>query len=207
MTQRLLTIEQLEGIALVLENESCFYTTYMSMKAGTARAVREELRSQIRHFKASFDPAIRPLVMQPGYDWNHDREILRRYFDQRYGIEVRPADEFQSSRETTNADLPRLFRDSDPRPTPVDNDQPHQPPETPKEPIMSSPIQVTTKTLVNGQDVANMSDASIYELIAAQEAKIKELEAIENKPKKLTAEIAKRKEGIAALVAHLDAQA
>ncbi len=71
---------------------------------------------------------------------------------------------------------------------------------------MSQAIEVTTQTLVNGKDVKGMSDSQIYELIREQEAAIKDLEKIEAKPKKLTAEIAKRKAGIAALVAHLDAQ-
>ena len=67
-------------------------------------------------------------------------------------------------------------------------------------------IEVTTKTLVNGQDVAAMSDASIYDMIAAQEAEIERLSAIKTKPKKLMAEIEKRQAGIAALVAHLDSK-
>lgn len=74
----------------------------------------------------------------------------------------------------------------------------------PKEPTMSKPIEITTKTLVNGVDVTTMTDSQVYDLIAAEETKIKELEKIEAKPKKLTAEIQKRKDGILALVAHLD---
>lgn len=208
MNNRLFTLAQLEAIALVLENEAEFYEKYMRMKTSPPKDVRDELRSKLRYFQTSFDPEVARRVMEASYEWISDREILRRYFDERYDIQSRRRDQNLGSREITDTDLPRLFSDRDTQPTPVDIDQPHQPPETPKEPIMSTtPIQVTTKTLVNGQDVANMSDASIYELIAAQEAKIKELEAIENKPKKLTAEIAKRKEGIAALVTHLDAQA
>lgn len=74
-----------------------------------------------------------------------------------------------------------------------------------QETIVSKPIEITTKTLINGVDISTMSDSQVYDLIADQEAKIKELEKIEAKPKKLTAEIAKRQAGIAALVAHLDA--
>lgn len=76
-----------------------------------------------------------------------------------------------------------------------------------KEPAMTTtktPIVITTKTLVNGQDIAEMADSQVYDLIARQEADIKELEKIEAKPKKLVAEIEKRRAGIAALVAHLD---
>lgn len=67
-------------------------------------------------------------------------------------------------------------------------------------------IEVTTKTLVNGKDIKDFSDAEVYQLIADQEAEIARLEAIKAKPKKLVAEIAKRQEGIAALVAHLDSK-
>lgn len=80
---------------------------------------------------------------------------------------------------------------------------------TPKEPAMTatkSPIVITTKTFVNGQDIAELADSSVYSLIAQQEADIKELEKIEAKPKKLVAEIDKRKAGIAALVAYLDSK-
>lgn len=76
----------------------------------------------------------------------------------------------------------------------------------PKETTMSKPITIETKTFVNGADVANMADGEVYSLIAAEEAKIKELEAINAKPKRLVAEIAKRQAGIAALVAHLDSK-
>lgn len=67
-------------------------------------------------------------------------------------------------------------------------------------------IEVTTKTLVNGKDIKDFSDAEVYQLIADQEAEIARLEAIKAKPKKLVAEIAKRQEGIAALVAYLDSK-
>ncbi len=77
---------------------------------------------------------------------------------------------------------------------------------TPKEPTMAKPIVITTKTFANDRDIATMSDSEIYELIASEEAKIKELDKIENKPKRLVDEVAKRRAGIAALVTHLDSQ-
>lgn len=67
-------------------------------------------------------------------------------------------------------------------------------------------IEITTKTLVNGKDIKDFEDSEIYDLIAAQEAEIARLEAIKTKPKKLLTEIAKRQEGIAALVAYLDSK-
>lgn len=87
-------------------------------------------------------------------------------------------------------------------PTPLDQPQPT------KETIMTtaSIIEITTKTLINGIDIATMGDSAIYSTIANQEAEIKKLEAIENKPKRLVAEIEKRKAGIKALVDFLDSK-
>lgn len=67
-------------------------------------------------------------------------------------------------------------------------------------------IDITTKTLVNGTDIKDMADSQVYDLIASQEAAIADLEKINAKPKKLVAEIDKRKAGIAALVAYLDSK-
>lgn len=67
-------------------------------------------------------------------------------------------------------------------------------------------IKIETKTFVNGVDISTMDDASVYALIATQEAQIKELDKIETKPKKLTAEIEKRKAGVKALVDYLDSK-
>lgn len=67
-------------------------------------------------------------------------------------------------------------------------------------------IEITNKTLINGVDIKDFKDSEVYDLIAAQEAEIARLEAIKSKPKKLVAEIAKRQEGIAALVTYLDSK-
>lgn len=78
---------------------------------------------------------------------------------------------------------------------------------TQKETIMTaSIIEITTKTLINGIDIATMSDSQLYSTIANQEDEIKKLEKIENKPKRLVNEIDKRKAGIRALVSFLDAK-
>lgn len=75
-----------------------------------------------------------------------------------------------------------------------------------KEILMSKTtiIKIETKTFVNGVDISSMEDAAIYQLIATQEAEIAELEKIQTKPKKLQAEIDKRRDGIKALVDYLD---
>lgn len=67
-------------------------------------------------------------------------------------------------------------------------------------------IVITTKTLVNGVDIATMADSDIYDLISKQEAAVADLEKIDNKPKKLVNEIDKRKAGIQALVDYLDSK-
>jgi hypothetical protein len=67
-------------------------------------------------------------------------------------------------------------------------------------------IKIETKTYVNDVDVATLNDSEIYSLIAAQEAQVEELEKIKTKPKKLVAEIEKRKAGIQALVDYLDSK-
>lgn len=77
--------------------------------------------------------------------------------------------------------------------------------ETTKDNTMNS-IAITTKTLVNGQDIAGLSDSQVYDMIAQQEAEIAKLSAIVNKPQRLVAEIDKRQAGISALVAHLDSK-
>lgn len=79
-------------------------------------------------------------------------------------------------------------------------------PQLTSELIMNATITITTKTLINGSDIANHSNAQLYEIIAAQEKKIAELDAIKNKPKALKKELADRQAGIDALVAHLDSR-
>lgn len=88
----------------------------------------------------------------------------------------------------------------------IQESQPDQPVTTLEGNLMDAIIEITTKTLVNGKDVATMSDSEVYDLIAAQESKIRELEKIETKPKKLVAEIEKRRAGIQALVSYLDSK-
>jgi len=72
--------------------------------------------------------------------------------------------------------------------------------------MTSKALDITTKTLANGVDIATMSDGDIYNLIASQEAEIETLSKIVNMPKRLIAEIEKRKAGIDALVKHLDSK-
>lgn len=82
-------------------------------------------------------------------------------------------------------------------------------PQPTKETIMTavtSIIDITTKTFANGLDISTMKDSDIYSMIASQEGEIEKLEAIKNKPKRLVAEIEKRKAGIKSLVDYLDSR-
>lgn len=174
-------------LALNLANDSDFYVEYVKNDLGRSALARRNVIAEAakRNKSSPLDAAA--------------REQIRRYLDQHWGL-PHPAgvnklrdhptiDLFDDGKTTAN-DLPK------PQPQPQ-----------PKETTMSAaPITVTTKTLVNDQDITTLSDAQIYELIAGQELKIKELEKIENKPKKLVNEIEKRKAGIQALVTYLDSK-
>lgn len=65
-------------------------------------------------------------------------------------------------------------------------------------------IEITTQVNINGQNIKTFSDASLYSLIQQQEAEIKSLNALQNKPQSLLAEIQKRQAGIDALVNYLN---
>lgn len=65
-------------------------------------------------------------------------------------------------------------------------------------------ITIKTVTYVNGVDVKNLNNDQVYGLITSESEKIAKLEALPIKPKSLDKEIAERKAGIEALVAHLD---
>lgn len=67
-------------------------------------------------------------------------------------------------------------------------------------------LELTTRHFLNGRDVAELSIAQIYDVIAKAEIDIRDLEKIENKPKRLVKEIEKRKADLKALVDFLDAQ-
>jgi hypothetical protein len=74
--------------------------------------------------------------------------------------------------------------------------------------IKETPMKLTfsTKFLINGSDISELDNSNIYSRISAEEKRIADLEKIENKPKRLVAEIADAKATLQKLVAHLDAQ-
>lgn len=220
MTAKFLPIDAvlLHEIALVLENEGNFYASY---KARAPRYNNSERRSLIWSEMGS----MRTKMAKTKAGEGASIEQLRRYFDDIWDI---PANDPRQDTSTVAMDDTFEFwldRVKYPPAQPINpckemavKDDFYDaisyaltknglaPKPTQPEPTMSTPITVTTQTLVNGKNIADMEDSAIYALIAGEEAKIRELEAIEAKPKRLQNEIAKRKAGIAALVAHLDSK-
>jgi hypothetical protein len=182
-----LSKEQYERYALELENDQSFYKWYTHLPTCDER--RSWIRSSI----------IAKLGHYYGADIE-DGEQLRRYFDDLWGITSDP--EGQRKYDT----LIDIWDDDEPV-KPVKSKK-AAPSSTKEEPIMNSPtpIEITTKTFVNGNDVSTMTDGQIYALIAGEEQRIRELRAIGNQPKRLVAEIAKREAGIQALVTYLDSK-
>ena len=66
------------------------------------------------------------------------------------------------------------------------------------------PFELSTKTYLNGVDLDTLPNSELYAQIQAQEAEIKNLQSITNKPRNLLAEIAARQAGIDSLVAFMN---
>lgn len=60
--------------------------------------------------------------------------------------------------------------------------------------------------MLSGKPLKDTLKDNIYNLISAEEATIKYLESIENKPKSLVADIASRREAIKSPLDYMDAQ-
>lgn len=72
---------------------------------------------------------------------------------------------------------------------------------TPKEPTA---MNIENQTLVNGRNIKDMTDDQLFDLIAKEEAAIKALRAIENKPQKLKDRINKMQADIEHLIRLID---
>ena len=182
-----LTKAHYDKYVLEMENDPWFVSAYKAHQTCSMR------RNRIRTYLAD-----------KGNDYHNldifDVEQLRRYFDDRWNI----TSDLEGQRKYD--DLPNVWDDDEPV-KPVKSKK-AAPSSTKEEPIMNSPtpIEITTKTFVNGNDVSTMTDGQIYALIAGEEHRIRELRAIGNQPKRLVAEIAKREAGIQALVTYLDSK-
>jgi len=206
-----LTKAQLKDIALTLENDGEFYEAYKKVEASASE--RREMIAQFMlstsYLRGKYRRAA--TAKTPDRHEKTDREQLRLYFDEQWnltpailGVCTKDRVDFMSDDPTTeeqwHADFPGCRTIST---TTYDRI-------FPKEATMTttnaSAIDITTKTLVNGVDIATLSDAAVYDMIAAQEGVITYLEGIKTKPKMLLAEIEKRQAGIGALVAYLDSK-
>ena len=186
-----LLLSSYQRYALEMENDQDFYKRYLeTTKCGPRRSL---IRSWI------YEQHERQTDIEDG-------EQLRRYFDDKWQLayDADSAEKYAYLNNVwDNGSIPS------PKPKKVAPAAPTFT-STPKEdPIMAkttTPIEVTTKTLVNGTDVSTMTDSEIYALIASEEALIEDLKKIKAQPKRLVAEIEKRQAGINALVAYLDSK-
>lgn len=135
-----------------------------------------------------------------------DRDQLRRYFDADWCF---PQEEVNKYAHIPDWDDVETVADElHWRPDEVVKSTPLKFNIIQKAPTMNTTtaIKITTKTLINGQDVADFTDSQIFDLIAQQEKTIEKLREIKAQPKKLVKELADRQAGIAALVAYLDSR-
>lgn len=85
-------------------------------------------------------------------------------------------------------------------------DRMNTPPERAKTLTSKEPtaMNIENQTLVNGQNIKNLTDDQLFDLIAKEEAAIKALRAIENKPQKLKDRINKMQADIEHLIRLID---
>jgi len=79
-------------------------------------------------------------------------------------------------------------------------------PETTKENTMTTIATIENRTLINGNNGADMSDEELFVVIAKLEERKRKFEAIVTKPNKLVEAIAKLDTEIAAVAAYVDAR-
>ena len=180
------TLAQFEEATLTLENDRIFYDAFMKLyefgSDDDASLVRFTIKSNLLRLRL---PARRR-----GY-----RESLRLYFEDRYNLRTKPCNQTEP--------YPGLFKKAS-QPTTAKVATPTSTQSFPEHKAMTTILTLTTKHYINGTDIASLSNSQIYNLIAQQEAAIKDLEAIANKPNSLTKEIADRKESIQTLVDFLN---
>lgn len=177
--------DEVRDLALTLENDQRFCAAYKQID-GSAKNFRDLICDHAKHLDKRIFEA-------------EDREQIRRYLHRVWCMPKPLGTNNLGSRPTID-----LFDDGRVTANDIKNPEPQLVTQEP--PMNATPIEITTKTFVNGQDIKAMSDAQVYELIASEEAKIKELEKIETKPKKLVAEIERRRAGIKDLVTYLDSK-
>lgn len=187
---------ELENAYLTLENDRKFYDDYTKPYEDTPWSTQTRQREIIRAH------LIRLQEFIPGSFMKRDRESLRRYFNDRYGITtplLPPAAQVEPTYDLLAPEKPQEAQ----KPT-AKAAYTYKTETLPEHPAMSQNLTLTTKHYLNGQDIETLSNAQLFDAIAKQEAAIESLQAIKKKPASLQREIKERQESIDKLVAFLD---
>lgn len=200
---------RLHSVAVLLENDAGFHERYKRLKGACGR------RQAVRYCAVKLggtDEAVTTsgdFIVVAGERFM-SREYLRRYFDMRFEMPD-AIDERDDSRARRSQQFPfEFWLDKEQWP---DQKRAGEPPVSPQSQPQSQPTQeqsimlnITTKTLINGVDIADKTNDQLFDAIAQAEAEIAKLNAIQSKPKALVVKIEELKAGIAALVSHMDAK-
>lgn len=197
--------QKLHEVAITLENDRAFYNVYIGRNKHSGMR-RDDIARACRRLNL---------------DTPHGAfyEQLRRYFDSTWDVETETADDTASYAKDPTIEfwLDRVRYPEQPRveksmanavfSTATSTVSPVCNP-TPKEIPVSKPqvIKVESIVFINGAPAKDFTKADVFNLIAAQEASVADLEKIKNKPKALVKEIEERNAGIQALVDYLDSK-
>lgn len=200
-----MTRDDIDNAVLVLENDSEFYRSFLAIYDMTDRDASDARNLIQRH--------LRRLKLPEGCI--ADREAMRFYFEDRYNLETK----YTCVKAATFDLVGPKAKKADTQPTTVmvanvDNIdtlvaavRSKLQTTFPEHKAMNTNIlTLTTKHYINGTDIASLTNSQLYQMIAQQEASIKDLEAIANKPNSLTKEIADRKASIQTLVDFLNSR-
>ena len=194
------TLAQFEEATLTLENDRIFYDAFMKLYEFDKDACL------VRLFINENLLRLRLPTGKPSY-----REALRLYFEDRYDLPTKTSSTmrpypglFEKAPEPTTTEVATVATVQDSPATAPCSKQTQPQPFPEYKAMNTSILTLTTKHYINGTNIASLSNSQIYNLIAQQEAAIKDLEAIANKPNSLTKEIADRKASIQTLVDFLN---
>ena len=193
-----------------LKNDSEFKRHYMRARGGSYGYRRAHIGDYLSPWQGTGRRRDMPAGLPPFATNNdvEDRDQLRRFFDAYWCFpqeevnkyaHIPDWDDVETVADVKNAMIGAIL-DEISKPTPLKFNI------IQKAPTMTNAIKITTKTLVNGQDVTEFTDSQIFDLIAQQEKAIEKLREIKAQPKKLVKELTERQAGIDALVAYLDSR-
>lgn len=210
-TTRAKEAQALHSVAVALESDGDFHDRYK-------RSVSADDRRQIiRNYAMRLNEENGGRVTDQNFivvagERFMGREYLRRYFDQTWDM-PKATNEHDDPRARRSKQFPfEFWLDKELHPgqarageAPALQPQPGPQPDLQpmEQPIM---MKITTKTLLNGKDIAELTNEYLFEAIASAEAEIEKCQAIKTKPKALQAKIVELQEGIVALVGHMDAR-